>query len=274
MISMLVAADIMTYLATIGNSVVKIYSERNDPTRRNAILRYVLRRVYRKADMFICQSKKVYDYYVFIPKKRKKIIPNMLDLRSLPAPCIDEENHTIVSVGRLTEQKNFEMLIEAFKEAMPKIPDDSNLVIYGAGPLEEKLAAKIKNEGLSKKVFLKGAQSDVLNKMAGCALFVLPSLYEGFPNVLLEAMAVGLPVISTDFFTGVAKELIKKENGIIVAVGDEKEMAKAIVKIMNDDMMRKKCRMNNVEVMGLFGAEKVGEEWKKMIIGVVRGKNV
>ena len=73
---------------------------------------------------------------------------------------------------------------------------------------------------LGDKIILEGSVSDLHDRINGAALFVLSSNYEGFPNVLLEAMAMGLPVISTDFQSGIARELIGSENGIIVPVGD------------------------------------------------------
>ena len=105
--------------------------------------------------------------------------------------------HEIVNVGRLIEQKNQKLLIEAFGKALPRIPDYV-LIIYGDGYLREKLGKQIQDSGLTGKVKLVGFVHDLENRIYDSALFVLSSDFEGMPpNALLEAMALGLPVIST-----------------------------------------------------------------------------
>lgn len=82
-------------------------------------------------------------------------------------------------------------------------------------------------------------------------------------------MAMGLPVISTDFSTGVAEELIKDENGIIVPVNDKDAMSRAIVRIMNDSLMRSKMRVNNVYVRDKYNADVIIDQWIKLMMEVV-----
>ncbi|MBR3132336.1 glycosyltransferase [Candidatus Saccharibacteria bacterium] len=261
-ISFLVETDILTYLAAKRNKdVLRVFSERNDPTRRNKVKQIILKNIYKTSDMFVCQSKKIFDYYSCIPADKKVIIPNMLDDVVLPKPELNENNHNIVSVGRLFEQKNFKLLVKSFLMSVDKLPEDSKLVIYGDGPLKEELQTMIDGEKKRNRIELVGASKNVLDMIKSSALFVLSSDYEGFPNVLLEAMAVGLPVISTDFYTGVAKELIKKRNGILVPVGDANAMSNAIVKIMNSDGERKKMRRNNISVRDRYNVKMIGDLW-------------
>lgn len=265
-ISFLIPADIITHIVTLrSRGVVKVYSERNDPTRRSLAVRMLLRQIYRRADVFVCQSRRVFEYYDFIPDDKKIVIANPIDITFLPEPQRNEENLDVVAVGRLSKQKNFEFLIESYAKIVMELPKESCLIIYGDGPERKTLEKVIAKNNLTRRVVLAGAQKNVLEKIKGSAVFVMPSRFEGFPNALLEAMAVGLPVISTDFFTGVARELVKKANGYVVPVGDVKRMAGAIKKMMLDEAFRKMCRKNNIKVRNEYSVEKIGDKWIKAI---------
>lgn len=269
-ISFLVEADILTYYATKNNrDIVKVFSERADPTRRNKIRQFLAKKAYSVCDLFVCQSKKIYDYYSFIPDEMKVIIPNPIDVSKLPPAVVKEKNHGIVSVGRLSEQKNHKLLIESFISSIDELPRDCNLFIYGDGPLKMELQDMINNRGMDKRIKLAGVSENVLSEIKDYALFVLSSNFEGFPNVLLEAMAVGLPVISTDFYTGVARELIKKQNGIVVPVDDGRGLSGAIINVMQDEKRRLKMRKENVLVCQKYNVSKIGDLWIECM-----GKNV
>lgn len=270
-ISLLVEADVLTYYALKRNkNIVKVFSERADPTKRNRVRQMMANRTYRICDLFVCQSKKMYNYYSFIPNNKKVVIPNPLDVSSLPKPVLNEKNHDIVSVGRLSNQKNHALLIRSFTAMVDKLPNDCNLVIYGDGPLKKKLQDMIDGSGMKERVRLAGVSKEVLEEIKDSALFVLPSSFEGFPNVLLEAMSMGLPVISTDFFTGVARELVKKENGIVVPTEEEKMLSEAIIDLMNNEDKRLAMRKNNVLVREKYSIEKIGDLWMKSIERLVR----
>ena len=270
-ISLLVETDVLTYYALKKNKkIIKVFSERADPTRRNKIRQMMANRAYKICDLFVCQSEKMYNYYSFIPNSKKVVIPNPLDASSLPRPVLNETNHDIVSVGRLSSQKNHTLLIRSFVATIDKLPDDCNLIIYGDGPLKKSLQNIIDDSGMKKRINLAGVSKEVLEEIKGSALFVLPSIFEGFPNVLLEAMAMGLPVISTDFYTGTARELIQKDNGIIVPVEDKKRLSKAIVDLMSNEKMRMNMRKNNTLVREKYSVEKIGDTWMNNIERLVR----
>ena len=265
-ISFLIETDILTYLVTRKNkNILRINSERNDPTRRKKYIKLILKHIYKKTDLFVCQSEKIYEYYNYIDSRKKVIISNPIDESKLPKVLKAEVNHNIVSVGRLTEQKNFELLINSFIIAKNSIPDDCKLYIYGEGKLRKKLEEIIKNNNMEEKIFLPGAKKDILNIISDSALFVMSSNYEGFPNALLEAMSLGIPVISTDFYTRVARDLIKENGGIIVAVNNEKDMTEAIIKMMNDTDFRNKCRSNNIEISKKYTINNISSQWLRAI---------
>lgn len=264
-ISFLIETDILTYVVTRKNSdIVKVFSERNDPTKRGIFKRWILKKVYKNADLFVCQSKKIFNYYNYIPYDRKVIIPNPLDDANLPDPVV-EQNHDIVAVGRLCKQKNFKLLIDSFILAANKIPEDCNLIIYGDGPMKKELQNRIDVSGMGKRIKLAGKSGNILDRIKGCAAYVMSSDYEGFPNSLLEAIAVGLPVISTNFYTGVAKDLVGRKNGLIVHVSNKTEMSNAIIYIMTNEDFRNNCRYNNIHIREEFSIDKIGHDWSLAI---------
>ena len=171
----------------------------------------------------------------------------------------------IVASGRLDPQKNFSLLIEAFSMVLKEINISVTLKIYGEGPQRNTLQSQINELQLGDKIILEGSVSDLHDRINGAALFVLSSNYEGFPNVLLEAMAMGLPVISTDFQSGITRELIGRENGIIVPVGDVRALKSAIVKILNNKIYRLKMRKNNPYVREQYNIDTIIKKWLKII---------
>ena len=222
-------ADIICY--SIKGAKVKfkhICYEINDPFARRKVTQQILKKVYEKSQLLVCQSQTVADYYNNVPNR--VVIPNPINPTLIP----NRENidgNKVVAVGRLDKQKNYSMLLDAFAQVLMTKPS-AYLQIYGEGPLRESLQKKIDLLHIGKSVKLCGAKREVLKYISNAAVFAMSSDYEGMPNALLEAMAIGLPVVCTDFATGVAYELIGENNGFVVPVGDSDAMAKAIIDIL------------------------------------------
>ena len=210
-----------------------IPSERNDPMSRSKLERKILNAIYRKSDILICQTKKISRYYKSVGVKNTCVIKNPLILNSQNDLSFSINDRYIISVGRLDKQKNYAMLIEAFSSLKKRKQFKEKLYILGDGPEKENLQRLINESGMKDEVILTGRKNNVNDYLAHATAFVMSSDYEGMPNALLEAMAMGLPVISTDFFTGAARELINEKNGILVPVRDKKEMEIAIEKILS-----------------------------------------
>ena len=188
------------------------------------------------------------------------VIPNPIAASAIPSRFEGERKHTVAGVGRLSEQKNFEMLIRAFSR-LPEKFSDYTLEIYGGGPLEEKLNALIKEKGLSARAKLMGVKKNVMYYISDVALYVMSSNYEGFPNALAEAMATGLPVISTDFSTGVAVDIVKEENGIVIPVGDEDALLAAMEKMLSQRDKWEKMSSANRKLLETLSEQNVMEKW-------------
>ncbi|MBR5295184.1 MAG: glycosyltransferase, partial [Clostridia bacterium] len=234
-LSFLQSANMMAILLKMfGSKFRLVVSERCDPAERSFGNRFFEKHFYHKADVTVCQSKKVIEFFKEKDRAKMVVIPNPIAASAIPERFEGKRRHTVVGVGRLSGQKNFEMLISAFA-SLPERFSDYTLEIYGGGPLEEKLNALITEKGLTERAKLMGVKKNVMHYISDAALYVMSSNYEGFPNALAEAMATGIPVISTDFSTGVAGDIVKEENGVVIPVGDEKALLFAMEKMLSEE---------------------------------------
>lgn len=261
----LIKTSFMMYLLKLlGCKVKVIFSERSDPFARGKVMQFLLKTIYKKAEYFVCQGKKVADFYSYIPKDRLVIIPNPINIQAIPKELPIYRRKAIVTVGHLDANKNHELLINSFADIKKSFPEYV-LEIYGEGAMRKTLQSQIDKLGLSECITLMGARKDVLERIAETELFVLPTRYEGFPNVLIEAMAVGLPVISTDFRTGIARDLIGPNNGLIVPMDDRWELSSAMKELLLDSEKRRIMSENNRQITEMLSISKVAEEWKRLI---------
>ena len=240
-----------------------IVSERADPNERGFLNRWFERYFFPRADIIVCQSKKVSEFFREKDRKKTVIIPNPICADAIPRMFDGERKKTIVGVGRLAEQKNFTLLINAFSK-MDKRFADYKLEIYGAGPMEKQLNEQIEQLELTGKAFLMGAKKNVMFEIADASLYVMSSNFEGFPNALVEAMATGLPVISTDFPTGVASEIVKEENGIVVPIKDENALVVAMENLLSNENRMRKMGLENRKYLDILREESVVAMWEKL----------
>lgn len=150
-------------------------------------------------------------------------------------PWFNNNYKIILSSGRLTEQKDYPTLIKAFKIVHNKI--STKLIILGEGPEKKSILSLIKELKLENDIDLVGFVENPYPYYKYCDLFVLSSRYEGLPTVLIEALAFGKPVISTDCLTGPSEILENGKYGKLVPVGDYNALAKAILEIINNDLI-------------------------------------
>lgn len=139
----------------------------------------------------------------------------------------DRKIPVILAVGRLTEAKNYELLIHSFKLVTQKI--DANLIILGEGEDREKLEKLIEKLSLQNKVDLYGFEQNPFKYMENCDLYVMSSKWEGLPGALIQALALGAKIVSTDCPSGPREILRDGKNGILVLKEDEKEFEKFII---------------------------------------------
>ncbi|MBQ7976254.1 MAG: glycosyltransferase, partial [Clostridia bacterium] len=213
------------------------------------------------ASGYVFQTKMAASFFSKKIQEKGCVIPNPLDTNKIPLPYLGERKRVIVSAGRLDNQKNFKLLIDSFAEFYKTHPDYS-LRIYGEGNLRNELEVYAESVLGTENWSMPGRNLGWLNESYDCAMFVLSSDYEGMPNALIEAMAAGIPCISTDCPSGGSAELIiNNKNGILVPVGNKKAIFDAMCELSKDKELAKRLSINAVELKVRLSLDKIAKEW-------------
>ena len=242
-----------------------IYCERSDPYDKeySGFLGKIRNLSFKRIRGFVFQSKGARNYFGEKVQNKSCIIFNPVFIKKEDFQISLVREKRIVTVGRLHEQKNQKLLIEAIK-MLPSKYDNYIIEIYGDGPLEEELQKLIIKYNLSKRIILRGTFKDIHKRIVNASLFILTSDYEGMPNALMEAMALGLPCISTDCRPGGAKELIKnKENGIIIPCNDKLALVEAIKFMLENQSIANKMGEKAKEIIDIANPEQIYKMWEK-----------
>ena len=231
-----------------------------------------MKKLYPLADGIVFQTPDAKKYFDGIVNSNYEIIPNPVNDLFIKNPYSEERKKVIVNVGRIEGQKNQLLLIKSFEKIMDKFPD-YKLIIYGEGSKKEELIKYINERKLNNRVVLAGQVDNIYDKIYDASLFVLSSDYEGMPNALIEAMCLGLPVISTDCPCGGPKMLIKDGvNGFLVPVNDENIMSETISRILADDKLRKELSINASKLKEMVSSNVVNQKWLKFIQTIAKGE--
>lgn len=262
-------------LASKGLSIPLIGSERGDPTRFSKKQFKKYKNAYSNCSAAVFQLDDVKELYNLKSNVIQTVIPNPCIPRCSDSFSINhEKEHVIISAGRLSTQKRFDVLIDAFNLISDKYPEYI-LQIYGDGPLASDINNLIQNNN-SSKIQLMGDVEDVFNENNHAEMFVLSSDYEGIPNVLLEAMGNGIPCISTDCSPGGAKYLLQNgEIGLIAPCGNPHALASCIETYINDKNLREKNAKSALKSLQTFNPQKIGNQWlqlTKIVLEQQRGQ--
>lgn len=167
-------------------------------------------------------------------------------------------------MGRLSEQKHFDLLLQAFANLKDAHPEWT-LTILGEGELRSQLEDLRDRLGLKDRVYLPGVVKNPHDFLRQADFFVMSSLFEGFPNAICEAMACGLPVISTDCPSG-PREIIREGiDGILVPTEDVSALTAAIQKLMLDQALRQDLGRNALEITERFSLERIMGMWDEIL---------
>ncbi|MCM3722104.1 glycosyltransferase [Solibacillus isronensis] len=239
-----------------------VISERSDPNYNKKILQIVKKIIYQNAKGIVFQTKGAQEFFGSKVKVKSVVIPNPIPSNVTFEPYTGEPEKIIVNVARLwLFQKRQDVLIKAFKVFSQKHPD-YKLVLYGDGPDELVIKQLVKDLKLESKVVFAGVTSNVIEAIKKARLFVLTSDFEGIPNALIEAMAIGLPVISTDCSPGGSRLLIKsKENGILIKCGDINELLNAMEDMVSDPDKSYSMGHKARDVVNLLDEKRIYDIW-------------
>lgn len=235
LISFMGETNFRALLATRGLSIKNIISVRSDPNYEYAghIGKFLGRHFLPVADGCVFQTEKAQKWFPSKLQKKSTIIFNPVKEEFYQAQYHPIPGR-IVSCGRLEESKNFRMLIDVFAELSGKY-STVELLIYGEGSLKGDLQKQIKELGMEEKIFLMGATENIPEVLSNASIFVLSSMSEGMPNALMEAMAVGVPCVSTDCPCGGPGMLIDSgKNGILVENNNPLALAEGMEALLSD----------------------------------------
>ena len=229
-------ANFRALIATVGLRTKNVISVRIDPATAYKSKKRAMaaKFFYSFAEGCVFQTQQAKNWYPFKIQKHSEVILNPVSDSFYNTIGYPGSEKRIVATGRLSKQKRFDILIDAFAIIHPQFPDYI-LEIYGEGELKEQLQSQINNLRLKDKIVLKGRSEQIYEDIKNASIFVLSSDFEGLPNSLMEAMALGLPCVSTDCDGGGARTLISdKENGLLIETGNCVGLASSLSKLIEN----------------------------------------
>jgi glycosyltransferase involved in cell wall biosynthesis len=281
-LSVLRYANLITLLARRSSGVETrvIINEQNLPSAEFALFgggrikRRFLRWLYPHADLVTTISRGIaleLSDLGGIPPDRIRVIPNPVDIERVTSMgkvlpdhrWFREEQPIVVAVGRLHRQKGFDHLVRAFAQVRRAFP--SKLVIVGEGPERHELELLIEELHLGDHVALPGFSLNPYAYMAHAAALVLSSVYEGFGNVLVEALALGVPIVSTRCPVGPEEILADGRTGILVPPGDPQALAEAMLRVLGDKEMQRRLASSGPHRAADYAQARIVEQYQSVI---------
>lgn len=261
-VSFMILVYLTTLFSLMGVNVPIVTSERNDPGSFSWWKRVLRKILLPRATCHVVQTQKIKDYYTEGIKRKTVIIGNPVTNKVFDVQPVEKKD-VIINVARLFPQKNQQMLIRAFHTIKDQIPT-YKLKIFGEGPGRQSLQVTIDSLQLTDKVLLCGRSERVLEEMNSSKIFVLSSNHEGLSNAMIEAICIGLPIVSTKV-SGTEELIENGVNGILTDVGDEKQMAEALLRVAKDDSLRNIMETANRKKAVQFKEDKVLEQWENLL---------
>ena len=259
-ILLIFGGSLIEQLAALSVGVHVVLSERCEPASRPFLSRLLKQIQYRFASGYVFQTPEASFCYGKRAHKRSIVIPNPI-IDKLPEPEYVNLRKEIVSVGRLSPEKNQLMLIKAFAEFV-KIYPEYKLIIYGDGPLKAFLQEQVNYYKITDNVRIVSGKRNISELIKGAELFVLPSNTEGMPNALIEAMSMGLLCISTDCPIFGPRMLVRNgDNGYLTPIKNHKLLLKQMLSAVEDKEGSMKIRYAAVEIRDTLNSKKIAENW-------------
>ncbi len=260
-LSFITTSNVLTIASAAGIDVRVVVSERVEPSADVTVppsWNALRRLMYRHADCVVTQTAAAGDWIEQHCRTEPLVLPN--PLRDLPRIKVEREP-LVVGIGRLDRQKGFDLLLEAFARVAESLPA-WRLALVGEGREEAALRKQCKQLGLQHRVEFVGHVKDVETWMARAGLVVQPSRFEGFPNVLLECMAMGAAVISADCPSGPSEIIEDRTSGRLVEIDNVAELTDAMSELMSDDEQRGALGREAIKVRERYRREKVMADWE------------
>jgi GalNAc-alpha-(1->4)-GalNAc-alpha-(1->3)-diNAcBac-PP-undecaprenol alpha-1,4-N-acetyl-D-galactosaminyltransferase len=265
--------NVLSIAAAAGTGVPVVATEHIDPSQQqlNPLWTTLRRWAYPHAGRLAVLNDRVLEYFPPDIRAKSVVVPNpVIEPAGGPAvlrAAADPGPRTIVAMGRMTAQKGFDLLLDAFAQVASRHPAWS-LEIWGEGPVRADLIERARALGLDDRVRLPGRTADAYGVLRAADLYVLSSRFEGFPMVLCEAMATGLPVVAFDCRTG-PREIVRDGiDGVLVPPGDVAALADALDRLLGDPALRARLASRAPELVERFSLERVLARWDEVFAGV------
>ena len=262
-ISFIDSANVRTLLALAGLRIPVVVSERIDPAYEDIgrVWNLFRRLTYPLATHVVVQTRQAAPFFSYLPSRKVIVIPNPVVALPLAGGGPVLKRPALLAVGRMYPQKAYGLMLRAFAKCSVRHPDWT-LSIAGDGPLWDELHNLAEGLGIVDKVRFLGQVRDMGGTLAQADAYVLASAYEGFPNSLCEAMAAGLPCISTDCPSGPSDIITHGEDGLLVPNGDEVALAEAMWIVMADGRERARLGSAARSVLDRFSEDVVMDRWE------------
>jgi GalNAc-alpha-(1->4)-GalNAc-alpha-(1->3)-diNAcBac-PP-undecaprenol alpha-1,4-N-acetyl-D-galactosaminyltransferase len=272
-VAFMTEAAVIATCAAQGLNVPIVISERNQPDRPGLgpAHRLARRMTYGLADAMVAQTAEIAAWARARFRIPVFVVPNPVSLKQYGAAArrsADDESRLLVSIGRLTHQKGYDILIKSFSALAEQYPG-WGLRIYGEGPERGALEGLIKERGLENRIKLPGIRRDVTAALAEASVFVLASRYEGYPNALLEALTCGLPVIATDCPGANAEILAQGNYGMLVPADDDAILTTALHTMMSAPDLRATYSSRAREAVADLDLGRIGQRWLELFEDVI-----
>jgi GalNAc-alpha-(1->4)-GalNAc-alpha-(1->3)-diNAcBac-PP-undecaprenol alpha-1,4-N-acetyl-D-galactosaminyltransferase len=244
-----------------------IISERNNPKRRkgNRFLDFFNPNLYFLADKIVLQTKKIsYNYSPRFEKKKIVVIANPVLIPENKWNAEEFNNKQIIAIGRLEVQKGFDILLKAFHR-VNLIFDSWSLVIIGTGSQKSELEKLTKKLKLEEKVVFLGVVKNIEQYLRKSSMYVLSSRFEGFPNTLLEAMAIGIPCIATNCDYGPVELIISGLNGMLCLPESEIDLANSIEKMISNPDLAFSYSKEAIHQAQKYSIGSISKQWIEVL---------
>ncbi|MEE9352431.1 MAG: glycosyltransferase [Thiotrichaceae bacterium] len=242
-------------------------SVRDTPEKLAGFYPKLIKYIYPRAKKVIAVAKateqKLVNHYGLTKTTTIYNMANIDMAAELSTADIDIKQPFILAVGRLNKQKGFDFLIKAY--AASKAKDHINLLILGDGPEQEALQKLIDDNQLNDKATLYGSSNNPFAFYAKADFFVLSSRHEGFPNILIEALACHAACIAVDCPTGPNEIITPNENGLLIPTENIPELTKAIDQLYFDNALKAKFRKNAQASVKYLSPEAIAQQWVDLI---------
>lgn len=258
-----ILASSLAYLAGFAHK--SIAAEHFTYSMYTPFVRYIRHLLYKRMGAVVTLTEKDKNRYLREQLREVYHIPNMISVS--PMPYQGKDSRRIVSVGRLTHQKGYDLLLQSIAKISDEM-GDFYIDIYGEGEDRSELESQCRRMGLTSKVHFCGYTDSIEKIYATSAFFVMSSRFEGFPMVLLEAAACGLPIVSFDCPEGPAV-LLKNGGGIVVERENTDALGTALLEMIHHEQERERYRRQLPQVIMPYSPQHIGDAWEALLASFV-----